>query len=187
MNTYKKHIVILGSLLLLVGAGCTASPESTNESATAMTYENSTHNFEITYPDGWEKQEPSEGPVVMFFSPLRSTDDTFSENVNIIVQDLGGVVTLDQYVEASLEALGQGLQNFELESSERVTVDGTPAERITYTGSYEGTPLKWTQWILLRGSNDYVITYTGEQDQFDAFSEEAADMVASMTFTEKGE
>ena len=185
MHTSTYKIALFGAVLLLIGAGCSGATktENTAPEPTTSTYENTEYHFTMTYPKKWEMQEPATGPTVIFFSPL-GEQDQFSENVNILIQNLGEKFTLDEYTDASIKALQNGLPDFTLVESERVAIGDVPAQRITYTGTYEGAPLKWKQWIFLKGSHDYIATYTGEQDQFDASAAEATDIVESLRFTE---
>ncbi|MCK6695626.1 MAG: hypothetical protein L6Q97_26420, partial [Thermoanaerobaculia bacterium] len=64
-------------------------------------------NYSIEYPGSWELNRPGQGgPNFLLFSQLGSAEDTFRENVNLLIQDLKGMdIDLDKYTAISEEQI----------------------------------------------------------------------------------
>ena len=94
-----------------------------------LPYENPTNNFKLSYPLNW-KRTGNENNIT-FFSPLNA-NDSFQENVNIIVSPSGNVPL---YESASLAIIQykQSEPNFRLLDFGGITIANVPAYKILYT------------------------------------------------------
>ncbi|MBL7963414.1 MAG: hypothetical protein JNM31_06180 [Flavobacteriales bacterium] len=120
----------------------------------------------LTYPSAWSVAEAAAEHVsVVFRAPLDS-GDTFQENLNLIVQDVGEV-TMDEYVRTTHAQIAQFLQQARVLSS----APGRSADShvFEYSGTYEGRALHWLQHVYLRNGKAYLITFTAEADMFEEY------------------
>jgi len=147
-------------------------------------YEDKTFGSTIAYPEAWTVQENVPGVIAAFLSPRENDNDMFQENVNFVIQDLGGVeVTLEQYVDASKQQLGALIGDFKVESEETGALDdGTAAYNVIYTGKQGELVLQWQQAYVIMDGKAIVITYTAEPDSFDTFIDQAAEIIDSWTY-----
>ncbi len=120
--------------------------------------------FTIGSPTNWQVMEGFMGTVVSFLSPLTSSADTLTENVNIIVQPLEEELSLAEASRVALSELKQ-IENFRLLESTTIVIDKTAARAIVYTGGSDSV-LKFKQvWTIRRGSL-YVFTFASSVDSF---------------------
>ncbi|TVY01331.1 DcrB-related protein [Cohnella terricola] len=147
-------------------------------------YEDKTFGSTIAYPEDWTVQENIPGVIAVFLSPRENDSDMFQENVNFVIQDLGGQeVTLEQYVELNKQQLGVVLADFKVEGEETGALeDGTPAYNIVYTGKQGESTLKWQQAYTIMDGKAIVITYTAEPASFDKYLDQASEIIDSWTF-----
>ncbi len=172
-------ILPLFVLALIVGIACLFL-----FSGKYAVYQNEEFHFSIKYPKSWKVIEnpnaPQPGPVVAFLSPKESAMDTFQENVNIVVQDLGEKPpTLDQYVAKALDQLTGTFNDIEVSENVPVTVGDLHGRKIVYAGK-EKSPLKFMTVIFVEDDMVLSIYYTADAAKFDQSRGEVEAMVGSL-------
>ncbi|MEZ4951366.1 MAG: hypothetical protein R2784_18560 [Saprospiraceae bacterium] len=102
--------------------------------------------YSIQYPSDWELNESGMmGTAFIFLSSIEGESDQFRENVNMVIQDLQGEkVTMDQFVELTIQQLQNLINDVNIQYSERVEKNGGEFHRMIYTG---------TQGIYMKLSN----------------------------------
>ncbi|MEO5892949.1 MAG: hypothetical protein ABIQ31_22055 [Ferruginibacter sp.] len=123
-------------------------------------------NYSVQYPPTWELNETGAmGASFFVFSKPESKDDLFKENVNLLIQDLGGQnIDLDKYVEISESQIKTMITNGSLVESKREKADSREYQKMIYTGD-QGTYHLWFEqyyWILK--GKAYVLTLTCEKN-----------------------
>jgi hypothetical protein len=140
------------------------------------------HPFSISFPEDWDNERDSFGAVIIVFSPLSGDDDQFSENVNVVVEDLAGAdLDLDGYLEIATEQLLDFIPDIDFVERFTDQMGEQPSWVVVYTGTQEGIEYKWMQEIALFEGSAYIITYTG-QDEFDTYSAHASAIFDSFEF-----
>jgi hypothetical protein len=143
------------------------------------------HPFSVEYPESWEVEEDSGGAVVTFLSELTSDDDLFHENVNVVVEDLGGVeLTLEEYVDAAVTQLPGLIPDIQINDEFGDVMGGQPSWILTYTGTQEGFGFTWVQEVALFEGAAYILTYSGlnEGDDYLEFRPHAIAIFQSFDF-----
>ena len=147
---------------------------SGTEMQTGDTKTYTTSAYSIQYPADWTLNlEGSKEVDFQIFSPLASSSDTFSENVNLLVQDLRGqpVKTLDQYVEISESQIVAMLTDSEILASERLRRNGREFHRVEFTARQGKFALKHVQYYFLANTTVYALTFTCLAGEFDEHKE----------------
>lgn len=128
-------------------------------------------NYSIEYPGSWELNRPGQGgPNFLLFSQLGSAEDTFRENVNLLIQDLKGMdIDLDKYTAISEEQIKTMLEDGKIIESKKQNANGRDFQKIIYTGKYAPYDLKFEQYYWVEGEKAYVLTLTCEVSQYEAF------------------
>lgn len=140
------------------------------------------HPFSISFPEDWENERDSFGAVIIFFSPLSGDSDQFSENVNVVVEDLQGAdLDLDGYMELATEQLIDFIPDIDFVDRYTDQMDDQPSWVVVYTGSQDGVSYSWVQEIALFEGSAYIITYTGEAE-FDTYLPHADEIFDSFDF-----
>ena len=120
----------------------------------------------IAYPADWtERSGQDVGSMVLFLAPLTDTSDRFSENVNVMVQELNGL-TLEDHVRITEEQVSTMLVNGKMITSK--ALDGN-SHSFEYTGEIEGTALHWNAAVHIHNGKAYLITYTAESSAYDEY------------------
>ncbi len=134
-------------------------------------------NYSVKYPSNWELNTSGEmGTKFILLSPLPTKMEEFRANINLIIQDLEELSTVDaskinlkKYVERSLiEIKNQNIRSGgELISNDLVSVGGVSHQKIIYTGvSNKGVKLKYEQYYWVENNNAYVLTLTSQEYKF---------------------
>src|SRR3989344_9622070 len=91
------------------------------------TYKNEKYGISIGYPSDWEVKDNHMNTIVSFISPLASSKDALTENMNILVED--AKESLEASTRAALEEL-KVIENFKLVSSESPVIDYKSAKAL---------------------------------------------------------
>jgi len=120
-----------------------------------------------------------------FMSPLENKRDTFSENINFIIEDLSGQgITLADYAKITKQQLGASIKDFEIvDEGVNTSEDGMKSYNLIYDGEgQQGRDLRWQLKVMMLDETAYVITYTAERDSFDKFHDQAREIARSWDF-----
>lgn len=135
----KKIISLALATSLLVMFGCTKNQSITEvtttdvqDTLTWQTYEHSSKEFTLQYPDTRTFEENVYGSLIMFFSPL-GENDTLKENVGIVKKDIERSYSLDEYYTLIQPDIIKIIPNFTEVSNEIITINGIEAKKVIYT------------------------------------------------------
>lgn len=130
--------------------------------------------FSIEYPNGWSAQKVTDQPgVLVALFQRQSARDGFAENVNVLLEELPPNVTLEQYTAANVANLDRAFQNLEVLEEEDRTIGEHPGHWIHYDADQQGRTLSFLQAWLVDGERAFVLSYTGEGDEFDEYRPDA--------------
>ena len=165
-KTMKNTFIIVITLLL-----------STNLYSQTEVYE--TDVFSIEYPVNWKLNTSVQGALFAITSPLVTKEDKFSENVNLIIQDLSGMnIDLDKYVTLSKKQLLL-IPKGEISESKRVKNKDYEYHKIAFKGFLENRNLKGKQMYIIRNEKAYVLTYTGVGNDYMLYEKYANEILNS--------
>ncbi len=118
--------------------------------------------FEISYPDSWRiDQSGVRGSEFILYLPFVGDNVTFSENINLLIQDVSGYdMNLDAYTDLSVNQLKQMFPTTKIITNERKRADGRDYQRMVFTATQKSLDLKFEQRYWIIGTNAYVITAT---------------------------
>ena len=88
----------------------------------------------MKYPKTWQFRENVDGAAVVFISPKETPLDVYSENLNIVVQDLHGrMMPLAQYSQQAIYQLINSFRNdVQVLGSNDMSLSGLPAHKFEY-------------------------------------------------------
>ena len=130
------------------------------------------NGFSIAFPDGWTLMEnPPPGVLIAARSPLAGPTDTFTENINVVIEDLPRNATTAEYGAAARENFAKAVQGFKVLDKGTLEIDGRQAEYFTYTMPYGEYPLHNIVYYLVVERKTYLITCGGVEGSFDAFKD----------------
>jgi serine/threonine-protein kinase len=152
-------------------------------------YKNNAAGIRMKYPSYWKLVDHPEGAIVAFASPPQTAMDTYSENVNISMQDLSlKPMNLDQFTKTAISQMtGTFKDAVEVVDSGSDELGGYPAFRFVYLLKRETPkgekqdPLKFMNVWIVNGNKAYIFTYGAMEKDYDAFHEEVGTMLKSFT------
>lgn len=159
---------------LVLAAGCTSNVGNPTPSAPTNTYD-SAKGFTIKYPSDWTKDVPKSGPISVLF---RMPTNNAAENLNVQVWNRSANETLSNRTAMMLAAV-QDFSNYTEISAGNTTLGGNPAYKVTYTATYGGDYLKFTQIWTIKHGKEYIITYKADPKNFDTYASTAQQMIDS--------
>ena len=193
-NRVGRNFVLL--LLVLTLFGCADKREI---------YTNRAFDIKFRYPPDWEKKEYYGETVVTFLIPNQEENDLFIENINMAVQDIGYLTTLDTYTEGvadTIKKIGEipdvhqrmirdgyrnigGRQGYETVYT--LTRYGNPQELVDAGIIEDGIDTEgqtfqlFQAWTIYDG-RAYIFTYLAPENTFGEFFESVEEMIKSIRF-----
>jgi hypothetical protein len=166
-----KYLTIL-IVLTLFGCGPSAKQKSEIK-AIAGWKTVAAANYSMQYPSDWVLNQSGQmGTSLILLSPLENKDDQFTENVNLIVQDLSGKnIDLDKFSEISESQIEAMITNSTIIESKRVFGKDFEYHVLIYNGDQGLFKLKFEQYYWLENDKAYVLTFTCEQNKFSQFKD----------------
>ncbi len=172
------------AVLLFVGAGCAGSsqqpPPTTSLPAGYTRYTSQTKQWSIGYPSDWQKDESrvEKSGLVFFFSP-KDKEEVSHANVNVNVASNVAAKSDNEIldtVKAQLTSAGAG--------DVAASVSSLPAGK-AYTFSYsivqEGVTLYGRQYGVLKNSNLFVLTFTGNKQGVEQYGKTFEDIAGTFS------
>ena len=125
-------------------------------------------NYSIQYPSSWNlNQNGQMGTSFIILSPKESEQDKFSENVNLIIQDMTGKdIDLDKYTKISEDQIKTLLTNSVIIESKSIKKDNAEYRKFIYTADQGVFHLKTEQYYWVVKEKAYVLTFTSEQNKY---------------------
>jgi hypothetical protein len=199
MLKYSLHLfsaVTMLSFLPLAAAEQAATKTETPAAAPASSteapafkgelYMNKEKGYSIEFPAGWTKQERFMGLDVIALSPADTPKDSFRENASVLSGKLDAPITLDLFYSENLKNLQKALNNFKLEGSGDINVDGQAAKWVLYTHKQGNFESKVIQYFIMKGDYAYLITCGGEPTVYDKYKSTFESIVKSFKFLKEG-
>jgi len=164
--------------LLMVFAFLLMTPAINAQSNGYETFE--TNDFSIHYPAGWSVGDKKAGVLAYFLSPLESAKDEFSENINIMTQDLSEhPMTLKEYTDLSLKQIQTLATHGKLIESKTIQTANGEAQRLVYKADNGKFHLQFMQLYIVKKEKVYLITYTAETKNYKKYLPKVSDAMNS--------
>ena len=138
------------------------------------------NNYSVKYPVNWDLQQsdnPESGTTVTgsvryqfaVLSPRESPQDRFRENVNLVIEDLGGKkLDLDELARLSKNQI-KGMENCKILEYKKVNKGSRQHFKTIWTWDYQKIPLKVEQYTWLSEGKAYALTFSSERSKFAQF------------------
>jgi hypothetical protein len=174
-------------LLILLLSGCTSPKENDSHSGDKthteekaekpvangyVRYTNQEHGFQIDFPEDWPSQEDFMGLIVMANSPLESDTDAFSENINVVMEELPSTMSTEKYLEANIKNMEMLMTDFvNIEVTDQ-KLGGVPTKRMEYSAKMGLINLHNYAYLFVSGKKGYVITGSATPESIDTYRED---------------
>jgi hypothetical protein len=141
-------------------------------------YVNKEHNYQIDYPVQWEKRQSPPLDLILF-APLKPGALHSNATMNLISQNIGSGVTLDQVYEQSIKNLTSELKDVQIQTSGEAKLNGIPSKWVRYTHAMKGMKFTVLQYFILQGENVYLMTFSTPTDQYEAYRSDFENIASS--------
>ena len=120
-------------------------------------------NYTINYPQDWiiESNKQSTAEFLLMADPKSAQKDQFNENINLTLEKLPKQkVELDYYIKVSIENIKSQVPSSKILLSETRRSENGTYQEVIWTGNFGELGLKFKQYIMVRGSTAYILTFT---------------------------
>jgi len=173
--------VLLLTALVLIGADCGEEERrrsrDEDEEENYLTYENEKWDFEIKYPEDWEKEEEDYGNeefTVAFITPPEDEDDEVEENL-LVYASTAQPDDFDELMADLIEDLS-GDPYVTLLGYERVMISGHPG----YKASYIYEEIQYLHYFINAGDTWYQVLYVALESTYSKYLDQIETMIDSL-------
>jgi len=126
-------------------------------------------SYKIEYPPEWQLDTTGRMNTQFIVLSKRGKEDTFRENVNLIIQDLSNrILNLESYTALSLRQI-KGMKNAKIIENKRTTYKNKKAQQIIWRGFVSGKDLKFKQIYFIENNKAYVLTLTCQEKAYEDY------------------
>ncbi|GGG50943.1 hypothetical protein [Bizionia arctica] len=157
-----KIKLLLISLIIFQFASCQSNKKSNIK-------EINKNGYIISYPSNLKSDESGKhGSEFLLFTEKTDSTDNFSENINLIIQNLETLnLDLNKFVEITENQIKA---NGNLISSERIKNNTSEFQKIIYSVPLNNFDLKFIQYDFVVNNKAYILTFTAKENEFDTYS-----------------
>lgn len=147
--------------------------------AAHKTYTHPVLLYAVDYPEAWSVRQL--GKAVSIAAPRESGADSFSENVQVVVEELGPAApTLFEYHRAGIASAEKFLADFKPLEEARTEWLGRETVVMLYTATVRGERFRFKDYKFMAGTTAYVLTYTARDADFDSSLDAAESIMRSI-------
>jgi len=148
-----------------------------------LTYQSSTHQFKIKYPEKWEKQESQNtliSDVVVFLAPKKNSADSFQEQITVSIEDLPKPMSLDEYNQSSINLIKTNFNDVKILEENSKTFANNRGHTVIFDAQDGQKATQIMQTWTLMNNKAYVLTYTAEKSEYSEYIKTAEAMMNSL-------
>ncbi len=161
---------------------------SSHHDSSLLTYDSSNYfMIRMKYPKSWRIQKIEDrftGDVAKFFLPQNNSSNSFQPELSVEMQDLQKPISLPEYTNSKVNEITQYSTSPRIHESHPAKLANLPAHEVIYTGKQEQVNVKMMAVWTVKDSKAYIVTYTAEESQYDAFLKTAQAMINSLEIRE---
>jgi len=180
-------LVLISVVLILIGIGYKGKDsekpkeeEKEEKSEDYLDYKNEQWEFEIKYPNDWEKQEETldAGFAVSFLAPQEISDDLAWENVTVLAL-MPGQQNFDELMDQIIEEIPKD-SNANLMDYSKVIVSGYPGYKLSYSYvDYYSGKLQSLHYFINAGDKWYQALYVALESTYSQYLPQAQIIIDS--------
>lgn len=142
-------------------------------------------NYKIQYPKSWRLDTSKiMGTDFFIFAPLENETDNFSENINVIIQDLRNQnIDLEKYKLITDNQINQFATDPKVFESAIIKENNNEYFRIVYAMTQGKARLKITSICLIKNDKAYLATFTTEFNKYGQYNKVGEEILSSFCLT----
>ncbi len=136
----------------------------------------------ISYPKSYEFTDNMPGGAKFgLLSPLTGENDTFRDNVNLLIQEIGQDIDVAEGLEPLKQQMSKYITNYVGIDAKIMNLPVGKAIRLEYTGNLGVMKIHWVQYMVSKNKKLYILSCTAEQHTYKQFATEFANIAKSLT------
>lgn len=165
----KKLSAALLALTLLasIPSFCAADTATADKPAVQVTetekYSNTEKGYTLSYPSSWKKTDVPRLDLVLF-APPKGNDANSHASMNIVSENVGQGITLEQFYSESAANLTSALKDVQVEKSGSSSLGGTTTKWILYTHIMQNIKFRVLQYFLVANDTVFLLTFSAVAD-----------------------
>ena len=136
---------------------------------------------DVVLPEDWAREQGTGLFRVIGISSLEGNNDTFAENVNVLVELIPSGLTWESYLDASFDGVRRVIGDLTLVEMSDLKVTGFPARRTIIDYTRDNHEIRAMQYAIKVGSEACIITGTATQQTFGRYRPIFEEIVASLS------
>jgi len=170
--------LLFAIILFFLTSYCVAQKEITKSTF-------SKDNFIIEYPKSWRIDTSRlMGTEFFLFAPLENQTDKFSENVNLIIQDLTGQnVNLETYKSLTDKQISEFTNKSKVFESLIKKAKNRDYFKVVYTITQGKSKLMITSICIIKNEKAYLLTFTTELERYELYKKTGEQILNSFFVT----
>ncbi|MGC4099862.1 PsbP-related protein [Ferruginibacter sp.] len=163
MKLLKNSIIFFFLLVPFIG-----KTQDTNAEQIQLSH----NGYTISFPSTWTLDSSKKVALLDIFisSPKDTVNDNFSENVNVVIQDLSSLnLTPDQYLEANREQIKKLATNLKFIEDKKIQNGTKEFYKFIFTSTQGIFKLETEQYYFISNNKAYIITLTTEEKKYPAY------------------
>lgn len=158
------------TLFVVALASCTSAPKTPKEEMPAKVVipklqdgyaEINSSEYWLTYPSSWRREGAGEdGTKFTIYAPI-DEEALFEDNLSLGTEALpSSTLTPKEYLASAKTMIGNVIENMVISVEEDVPNKYAACRKIEYTGNIQGIDAKWKQYVYIKNSTAYILTFT---------------------------
>ena len=136
----------------------------------------------IAFPKGYEFTENMPGGAKFgLLSPLTSEKDTFRDNVNLLIQEIGQDIDIAEGLEPMKQQMSKYITNYVGIDAKVMDIPAGKAIRMEYLGNMGVMKIHWVQYMVSKNKKLYILSCTSEQHTYNQYEKDFANIAKSLT------
>lgn len=157
-----------------------------SQSQSMLTHTDNKFHFTIDHPANWEKSVKINNELILIAPKDRDSVSSPAGLVVKVVPTPGKNISADSASKEIITQIQKEHQDFKMEASEALTMDGKNAAKVVFTATDSKLQnRKAMQIVVSNYENIYILTYKASLDKYITFENTANDMIKSFKFLPK--
>jgi hypothetical protein len=136
--------------------------------------------FQVTLPKGWEQKKNVMGAEIIALRPKGGKNDSFRENVNVVVENMNQKMAAKEYYKASQTVLAKVFNEFKIEKTGHTKIDNHDTYWCIFTHKMGGIRAKVLQYMTTENTRGFVVTGSALPDTFEKYKKDFENTAESL-------
>ena len=154
----RYFVYVLAAAIL---AGCSTPPP-----APKQTNVSNRKGYSLGRPEGWDEMILYQGTDLTYLSPWETENDAFREKINVLIEMLPPMVTVDQYYKMNVDYMKKMHPRFRAEKEGAVELGGAAGYYVKYDYLGRDGHMSNEAYLFENDGTVYIVTCVATDESF---------------------